>query len=65
MDEIQKKLDLLGWTMDTLIKHLNLVYQKKLRDREKHRKYFEKNKKRLYEYHAKYRKTHPRRKSAK
>jgi len=65
MDEIQKKLNLLGWSIDALVKHLDLVYKKKLRDREKHKKYFEKNKKRLYEYHAKYRKIHPRRKNGK
>lgn len=59
MNRIQEKLNLLGWSIDKLLKHLDTAYQKKLRDRERHREYFEKNKKKLYDYHKKYRENHP------
>jgi cellulose biosynthesis protein BcsQ len=59
MDELQKKLDMLEWSFDALLKHLDRVFNKKIRDREKHREYFEMNKKKLYEYHKKYREAHP------
>lgn len=59
MDKIKEILDLLEWTVEKLLDHLNKVYKKKNRDKKRHREYFQKNKKKIYEYHKKYRENHP------
>lgn len=56
MDKINEYLTKLDWTFDMLVQHLDTVYRKKLRDRERYKEYFAKNKDKIYKYHEKYRK---------
>jgi len=59
MDKIQEKLTKLGWDIEQLLCHLDTVIRRQAKDRERHKQYFEKNKKKLYKYHEDWRKKHP------
>lgn len=59
MEELNKKLEKLGWDMEELLAHLDKVINKKQKDSERHKRYFRKNRQKLYNYHEQWRNSNP------